>query len=121
MSTGIGKRIKDRRNELGLSQDDLAKKLGLKSKSTVCKVETGDDNLSTTTVTKYAQALSCSEAFLMGWEDAFGNPMERAYSVGKEDYKFLLRYKNSDDDIKSTINRLLAYQQKFKELKDEHN
>ena len=69
MSTGLGERIKNRRMELDMSQEELAHRLGLKSKSTVCKVEKGDDNLTTGTVRKYADALDTTPSYLMGWED----------------------------------------------------
>lgn len=69
MATGLGLRIRSRRKELGLSQEALAERLGLKSKSTICKIERGDDNLTTDTVEKYAKALNCVPGYLMGWTD----------------------------------------------------
>lgn len=65
METGIGKRIKERRLELGLSQDELAKRIGLKSKSTICKIERGEDNLTSPTLQKYAKALNTTSIYLM--------------------------------------------------------
>lgn len=70
MSTGLGQRIKNKRIELGLSQDALAKKMGLKDKSSVCKVEKGDDNLTTDKIKRYATALGVAPSYLMGWEDS---------------------------------------------------
>lgn len=35
----IGQRIKSRREELGMSQEDLAHKIGYKSKSSINKIE----------------------------------------------------------------------------------
>lgn len=69
MALGIGNRIKARRQELNLSQTELAARLGLKSKSTICKVERGEDNLTTTAIRRYAAALECSPSYLMGWDD----------------------------------------------------
>ena len=68
MNTGLGNRIKARRLELGLSQEALANRMGLKSKSTICKIERGDDNLTTTAVSKYAEALETTPSHLMGWD-----------------------------------------------------
>lgn len=68
MATGVGKRIKEARKAIGLSQEDLAKRMGLKNKSSICKVERGDDNLTTDSVQKYADALHVSVGYLMGWE-----------------------------------------------------
>lgn len=66
METGIGKRIALRRKELGLSQQELAERMGLKSKSTICKVEKGDDNLTLPIIMRYAKALEISPQALAG-------------------------------------------------------
>lgn len=68
MST-IGKRIKDRRVELGLSADQLAEKLG-KNRATVYRYE-GDEieNLPLSVIVPLADALQVSPAYLMGWTD----------------------------------------------------
>lgn len=41
----IGSRIRTRREELGLSQDELAKRLGYKSRSSLNKIELDQRNL----------------------------------------------------------------------------
>jgi transcriptional regulator with XRE-family HTH domain len=69
MATGVGERIKKRRLELEWSQEELARRMGFKSKSTICKIENGEDNLTTTAVKKYADALLTTPSYLMGWED----------------------------------------------------
>ena len=69
MSTGIGQRIRKRRREIGLSQEELANRMGLRSKSTICKDEKGDDNLTSDTVQKYADALETTPAYIMGWKE----------------------------------------------------
>ena len=38
-------RIRRRREELGLSQDELAKKLGYKSRSSINKIEKGENDI----------------------------------------------------------------------------
>ena len=70
METGIGKRIALRRKELGLSQQELAERMGLKSKSTVCKVENGDDNLTLPIIMRYANALETTPEELAGLNKA---------------------------------------------------
>lgn len=64
----IGERIRKRREELGLTQEELAKKLGYKSRSSVNKVETAREP-SNKKVRQYAEILECSPAYLMGWKD----------------------------------------------------
>lgn len=56
----IGLRIKDRRTELGLSQAELAKKLGYSGKSMVSLIETGKRSLNASQIGPLAKALECS-------------------------------------------------------------
>lgn len=64
----IGERMKERRVELGLSQEELAKRAGYKSRSSIQKLESSR-NLPLVKVEKMAKALNCSPAYIMGWED----------------------------------------------------
>lgn len=63
----IGDRIKQRRIELGMTQEDLALKLGYKSRSSVNKVELASD-VTLKTIRAYAKALDVDAAYLMGWD-----------------------------------------------------
>lgn len=65
----IGKRIKERRKELGMSADQLASKLG-KSRATLYRYENGDiENLPLDILEPVAKALHTTPAQLMGWEE----------------------------------------------------
>ena len=50
MTNDIGKRIKIKREELGLTQEDLAKRMGYKSKSTINKIELGINDITQSTM-----------------------------------------------------------------------
>ena len=67
MST-LGQRIRQRREELGLTQSELASRLGYKSKVSVSNAENDRDDMTTTRISKYADALETTEAYLMGWD-----------------------------------------------------
>ena len=69
MST-IGNRIKTRRTELGYTQEDLAKKMGYKNRSTVNKIEKSD-NLPLRKVGELAKILQVTPSYLMGWDMEF--------------------------------------------------
>lgn len=104
MSTGVGLRIKQRRNELGWSQDELASRVGLKSKSTICKIERGEDNMTATSVKQYADALGVTPAYLMGWEEP--GPEEHlinAYVKSAQDQEFLELYQQADPVIQQAV------------------
>lgn len=65
----IGDRIKRRREELGMSQEELAKKVGYKSRSSVNKIEIDGRGLPQNKIVLFAKALGTTPAYLMGWED----------------------------------------------------
>lgn len=64
----IGERIRKRREELGYTQDELAKKLGYKSRSSVNKVEMARE-IPMKKVKLYADVLDMTVPSLMGWEE----------------------------------------------------
>jgi len=64
----VGERIKQRRLELQLSQDELAKKVGYKSRSSINKIELARD-LPLKKVEIMAKALDTTPSYLMGWSD----------------------------------------------------
>lgn len=64
----IGENIKERRESLGMSQDDLAERMGYKSRSTIAKIEKGVNDVTQTNIVKFAEILKTTPAFLMGWE-----------------------------------------------------
>lgn len=75
MST-IGTKIKNRRKQLGWTQEELAIKMGYKSKSTINKIEQGINDIPQSKITLFAEALNTTPAFLMGWENP-NQPEER--------------------------------------------
>lgn len=64
----IGDRIRSRREELGLTQQELADRLGYKSKSAINKIEMGINDVTQKKVPLYAEALETSIEYLMGME-----------------------------------------------------
>lgn len=65
----IGDRIKSRRIQLGMTQEELALKLGYKSKSSINKIEIGVQDLPQKKIVAFAKALETTPAELMGWVD----------------------------------------------------
>lgn len=64
----IGQRIKEKRKEAGLNQKELAAKVGL-SEASVSKYEHGKvEDATHTMLTKFAEALGVSVAWLLGME-----------------------------------------------------
>ena len=66
MST-VGKNIQCIRRRLGWTQEELAKKMGYKSKSTINKIELGINDIPQNKIAKFAEVLNTTPAHLMGW------------------------------------------------------
>lgn len=61
----IGDRIRKRREELGLTQQQLADRLGYKSKATINKIEAGINGISQRRIVDFAHALNTTIEYLM--------------------------------------------------------
>lgn len=71
----IGDRIKARREELGMSQEDLALKIGYKSRSSINKIEQESRKLTQSKIKAIADALMTTPSYIMGWEDRNFEPL----------------------------------------------
>lgn len=65
----IGERIKKKREELKLSQEQLAEIMGYKSKTSIHKAEQGITDLPQSKIIEFARALKTTPSYLMGWEE----------------------------------------------------
>ena len=90
----VGERIKQRRLELGLSQDELAKKVGYKSRSSINKIELSRD-LPLRKVELMAKALDTTPGYLMGWSDETSRLVEPKETQGDREEAHLIEYAKS--------------------------
>lgn len=120
--TNLYDNIRKRREQLGLTQGELAEMLGYKSRSTIARIESGENDLNQTKIVEFAKALRVSTYDLMN--DIKDEPVELTsdYFTNKKDaIKFLLEQKviaantgidiseYSDEEITQFANRLLDY------------
>lgn len=63
----IGKRIRQRREELGMLQEELAHRLGYKNKTSIAKIESGIQGLRQSKIKAIADALLTTPDYIMGW------------------------------------------------------
>ena len=63
----VATRIKDRRNELGWSQRELARRMGYKDNSTLARIEQGKVSIYQPKIVQFSEVLDVSVAYLMGW------------------------------------------------------
>lgn len=65
----VGRKIKQRRKEMGISAEELGKRIG-KNRATVFRYENGDiEKLPIDVLEPIAKALSTTPQALMGWEE----------------------------------------------------
>ena len=63
----IGQRIRQRREELNMTQEELAHKIGYKSKSSINKIEIDVQQLKQSKIKEIAEALQTTPDYIMGW------------------------------------------------------
>ena len=91
--------IRNRREELGMSQQDLADLLGYKSRSTIAKIESGENDIPQSKVMAFAKALKTTPAYLMGWrsDNNFSNNLKYLVQQSDMTYGILAKKTNRDD------------------------
>lgn len=107
----IGERIKQRRTELGLSQEEVANKLGYKSRTSVFKVEQGITDLPLSKVKEFAKVLKTSPSYLMGWAE------EENKDRFKVDTSMLTEAELAEFNKVTGVNKQLF----FEDLDEEHD
>lgn len=75
----VYERIRNRREELKLSQDEVAKKMGYKSRSSINKIELGKSDLPLSQVSCIVNILETTPSYLMGYSDIKEKKKEGAY------------------------------------------
>ena len=131
-----GSLIKSRREMLGISQIELAEKIGT-SKQNLYKYENDIiTNIPSDIIEKLASALDCSPAYLMGWEDGWNeadpveNPAEfeaewrrrggaaHKLILTKEEEAFILEARTMKQLDENFYKRMMAYFKAMKEVED---
>ena len=109
----MGKMIKKRREELGYTQEQLAEKMGYKSKSTINKIEAGINDITQSKIVAFAKALKTTPSYLMGWGDEENLPIKLnkkekfQYDKFMEDAIYFFNDESvSDDDKRKLLDSL---------------
>lgn len=71
----LAEKVKIRREQLGLSQEELALRMGYKSRSSINKIETGRP-VTQKIIARLADALGVSIPYLMGWDETPADDLE---------------------------------------------
>lgn len=104
----INERIRQRRLELGYTQEELAHKIGYKSKVAICKIESSQRHVRQDMIEKIAVALETSPAYLMGWDNEDDDATLAA--------RLLYRYRALDDLDQELARRILKCDENFNKV-----
>ena len=80
----LGRNIARRRIELGMTQDELALKLGYKTRSSINKIEKGNNDVPHRKLAEFAKALETTVAVLIGADvEQKAAPVQETTKVAK--------------------------------------
>ena len=67
--TTLYERIKEKRIELKMSQEELAQRMGYTSRSTISRIEKGEFDIANSKIAEFAKILNTTPNYLMGSTD----------------------------------------------------
>lgn len=106
------KRIRNRREELGISQNELAKRVGYKSRSSINKIEMGKNDITQSKIAEIAMALDTTPEYLMGWQS------EVSKHVSKEEAEIVDGYRSLTDESKKLVKGMIFQLNKLPSMSD---
>ena len=107
----VAERIREKRKDLNLLQEELAERAGYRDKTSISKLENSGNDISMKQVKRIAAALGCTTAYLMGWErDGVPEQQEEAEERPKGTYFF-------KDDIQKAIDLYEKYMKSTPEVR----
>lgn len=95
----FGARVERQRKRIDMTMDELADLMGYKHRSSIDKLEKGENSIPQDKIGLLAVALKTSVAYLMGWEDEM--------MVTEEERNLLACYRNADEDAKTIVRAAL--------------
>jgi len=103
----VHEKIRQRRKELGLSQEQLALEIGYKSRSIVNKIEKGLSNIPLNKIKLFANALSTTSSWLLEDETSPPDEPSEIHSIlTKDDYLFadreILRIMKGESEMQAS-------------------
>ena len=107
-SMTIGQRIKRLREELGMSQEELAMKIGFKSRSSINKIELDKQFPKQSTIAAFARILNTTPNYLLGVDNETIRQEKEICDLfslcyGKEAYAAVQKFLRLDPDDRQDI------------------
>ena len=102
----IGQRIKQVREALGMTQAELARRMGYSARSTINRIENGSQAFPMKKLDKFAQVLDVTPAYLAGFtEKDIPEGLNKEYYIDyildsdNPEFKALVEMQSSSDDL----------------------
>ncbi len=105
----VGKRIKECRQQAGLTQEELAKLLGV-SKGAIGNYESDISYPKIENMTKLFEILKTDANYL--FQDEFENEMEEDVAHNSEEINLLINYRKLDTISKEIVNKIIEMELK---------
>ena len=100
------KNIRNRRIELGLTQAELAEKIGYRSISTIAKIERGINDIPQSKIKAFADALNTTPGELMGEVEPAPVPL----SLTQQEEEHIKKYRQLDAGGQDRIDRQIDFE-----------
>ena len=97
----VADRIRFLREQFGWSQEEMANKLGLKSRSSVTRIEKSGNDITLKDVERISEVFGCSPLYLMGWDNS---PEEDGMTT---DEKIVYLYRQLSEEKKKLVYNML--------------
>lgn len=99
----LAERVRQRREQLGMSQEQLAQKMGYSSRTSINKIENGRP-CSQKIIVRLADALNVSIPYLMGWQEDYIEEKPTVQDDGLSDnQRKLMEFAKSVPDDKAEM------------------
>nr|DAE89216.1 MAG TPA: hypothetical protein [Caudoviricetes sp.] len=105
----LGQNIRLYRERLGISQEELAKKLGYKDRSTIAKIENNVNDITQSKIIAIAEALQTTPATLMGWNTE-GKTLESDCCLTSEENALIHKYRCLDERGRAAVRNTLDHE-----------
>ena len=103
-SSDIYDRIRHRREQLGMSQEELAHKIGYKDRTAVSKIESAQRQIKHSMIAKLADALGTTPSYLMGWDGANDDfALDDRLQMGKKIRESRMNLKFSQQQLAESV------------------
>ena len=108
----IGQRIKQRREELQISQEELAHKIGYKSRSSINKIELDIQQLTQRKIKAIADALDTTANYILGIDEEVQQQEQELCDLfslcyGQESYAVVQRFLKLDTNDREAVSRMI--------------